>query len=359
MSTPKHRRKVGIASTDWSRSYVGKEGPIPGGANYIRLQQNRKHLRYKTVTGLLIHHPKRGFGIRDWFNVNHYDCDVLIIQRVMFRQLAELIEQGEHKQVLINDLDDWYWGLHKKNHAYEATHPDVNPDENIDHYKRIINACDAVVVSTPFLENKMHQEFSCGTVYRIDNCVDVDTFTPRNHSTKKAILGWVGSTSHRSGDIEIVAPALRKVKNRIHHSGHVNGAESFGSRVNVNDRRITTGPMRAPIDYARNSFRFDVGIAPLNDVPFNEAKSWIKCIEYAAANIPFIATDISEYRRLLETHGIGRLATTVSDWVQNIEELNDATLRRIEAKRQKEIVADNLHVTKMAKEWNAIIDRYM
>jgi hypothetical protein len=39
-----------------------------------------------------------------------------------------------------------------------------------------------------------------------------------------------------------------------------------------------------------------VGLVPLTRGPFNEAKSYLKGLEYAAAGIPFIATPTEEYQ---------------------------------------------------------------
>ena len=117
--------------------------------------------------------------------------------------------------------------------------------------------------------------------------------------------------------------------------------------------------MYPPRHYCQLSFQFDIGIAPLNDIPFNHAKSWIKAIEYAAAGVPFVATDISEYRRLYDEYGIGRLATTDEEWVGHITELLDPNLRSRESKRQREIVKENLDVHNMAKRWEEVFDDLM
>lgn len=352
--------KIGFASTDWSKSIMTSEGPSPGGANYVRIQQNRPHLGIPNVTGLLVYHAEKGFGILDWFNKTHYDCQVIVLQRLMFADLVDKI-QNRHKfgQILINDIDDWYWGLHEDNHAYKLTHPDHNKDENIEHYKNVIQECDGVTVSTPFLHNKMVQDFGCKNVHIIENCVTVKDFKYRHANLKKPVVGWVGSTSHRSGDIEILQNVLNPAKYKIHHSGHVNGATLFADKAGLPREKVMKTPMYSPKDYAKRSFCFDVGLAPLNDVPFNHAKSWIKAIEYAAAGIPFVASNLSEYKRLHETYGLGRLASTPQEWEEQITELLNVQQRGGEGKRGHTIVGEYLNVHNMANKWAQVLKSFI
>ena len=112
-------------------------------------------------------------------------------------------------------------------------------------------------------------------------------------------------------------------------------------------------PLLAPFEYPFG-FAFDIGIVPLNDVVFNIAKSWIKGIEYAAAGVPFIASEMDEYKRLHNKYGIGRLASTTEEWVSHFEELLDPKVRATEAMRAREIVEQELDSRLMAKRWDEL-----
>jgi glycosyltransferase involved in cell wall biosynthesis len=352
--------KIGFASTDWSKSLVTPDGPVPGGSNWVRIQQSRKHLKYQSVTGLLVNHKQKGFGIIDWFGKTHYDCSIIVLQRLMFGALAEqLAERKPSGPVILNDIDDWYWGLHEENHAYKLTHPDYNKEENIDHYRSIVELGDGVVASTPFLEEKMRIDFGCKNVFRVENCVTVSDFATRYYRNKKTVVGWVGSTSHRSGDLDILKGVLDNRKFRVHHSGHIDSAAWFADKVGLPRDKVTKMVMHHPQQYAKLSFQFDIGVAPLNDIPFNWAKSWIKGIEYAAAGVAFVASDVGEYRRLHDLYGVGRLATTPAEWTAALEELCDPGIRLAEAKRQREIVQENLNVQNMAAAWENVFKKYL
>jgi hypothetical protein len=192
----------------------------------------------------------------------------------------------------------------------------------------------------------------------IENCVTMSDFRVRYHRSRKMKVGWVGSTSHRSGDLEILKGVLDAGPWRVHHSGHVHGATHFAEKVGLPIHQVTTSPMHHPQLYARLSFEFDVGLAPLVDIPFNRAKSWIKAIEYAAAGIPMIMSDVAEYRRLHDDYGIGRLATTTEEWIGHLNELRDANYRAVEAKQNREKLRA-LDSSVMAKNWDKLIQSYL
>ena len=352
--------KVGIASTDWSRTVVNSKGNVPGGANYIRLQQWQHYSKNTFVNGLLATHPVKGFGVVDSKGRQHYDIDVIIMQRIMHGQLtADLMNPKNRNKPVISDLDDWYWGLHHDNQAYKNLQLTSGTDENLDNYKANIKLSDKVLTSTPFLYGKLTEEFGINSqkVSVIENRVNTSGYARKPISTKKPVVGWVGSVNHRSADLEVVSEVFKDGHYRMHHSGATGYPPTMADKIGIDPGRVTMSPMYDPYIYGQKAFKsFDIGIAPLNDIPFNHAKSWIKAIEYAAAGIPFICSDVSEYRRLKETYGIGRLASTTEEWKQHLSELCDQATRLAESKHLREVACEQLDVRDMATEWDALLD---
>lgn len=69
-----------------------------------------------------------------------------------------------------------------------------------------------------------------------------------------------------------------------------------------------------PIEaYPEAILQFDVGIVPLAEHPFNEAKSWLKGLEFAALGVPFVASSTGPYRELMR-EGVGTVALDPADW---------------------------------------------
>jgi hypothetical protein len=139
----------------------------------------------------------------------------------------------------------------------------------------------------------------------------------------------------------------------FHHAGHDPEAPSFADITGINPNRLTTSPIVTIAKYA-DGLKFDIGIVPLNDIPFNYAKSNIKGLEYVASGIPFIASDLPEYR-ILHEDGAGRIATTPEEWEGNMQELLSYRVRKQEAARSYEVVAASWIMESRAEEWAKVL----
>lgn len=96
--------------------------------------------------------------------------------------------------------------------------------------------------------------------------------------------------------------------------------------------------------------RIGVGVAPLADTSFNTAKSWLKPLEYSAAGVPWVASDIVEYRRLARICG-APLVTKPRQWYAALKTLLTDRARRIEASQQVREIAKTLTIEKHVHLW--------
>lgn len=328
-------RKVGAATTDWSSSVADERGwPAMGGAGWARIGQIKNLSRNHWIAGKLKKASSR-LGVETWDNRPHYDCNVIVMQRYMDGGLAELVRQTRALGIpIVNDLDDWFWGIHSRNNAALAISPKHSPNSNIDHYKQTLLASTVVVTSTPFLAARV-SEWGGVRVELIPNGIDVRRFPLRTQRRVDPVIGWSGSTGHRSGDLELLREPFSALANvPLHHTGHWDEFPHFADEVGVPLARVTVLPMLAPHEYPYG-LPFDIGVVPLVDIPFNHAKSNIKGLEYAAAGIPFVASPLPEYVHLAEEHGIGRLAATSKDWVRELTALLDYDTRMNMAQQQR------------------------
>ena len=253
-------------------------------------------------------------------------------------------------QIIVNDLDDWYWGLHDKHFAKSRIDPKNNPETNTSFYRDILSRSDLVVVSTPFLADKAKSRLGVRNIAMLENCVDFDAYELRKHAKGITTIGWHGSTAHRSGDLEILqsaCPYLNPKAFAFHHTGYTSmltfssgetaPCPSFWDEIGVKQDQVSLYPMVSPTKIGR-MLTFDVGVAPLTDNPFNHAKSWIKPLEYIAAGIPFVASKTPEYKRLQKKFGIGRFAGKGADWIKHFNSLSNSDLRQSEAQSNLEAV---------------------
>lgn len=327
--------KIGFASNDWSRTMQTPNGmPVMGGSGHIRIGQYIQPLRKKGIdvaVGILAHNSMTGtFGIHAFDNSgDHFDCDVIVMQRYMHKEVLPDMKRAQSAgQIIINDVDDWYWGLSEKNAAYAASKPSLNPDENIQWYKNILIESDAIMVSTPFLQNKMlewNDNVHLHTNYvTVDQYRDVPAFeSPNPH---KLVVGWMGSTAHRSGDLEILKPYTYEISRfaTFHHTGdfQATSVPRFYKEIGVSAGIVSTSPFLPPYQLQKGLL-FQVGIVPLTNIPFNHAKSYIKGLEYAAAGIPFVCSYSPQYEELVSEHGIGVMANDPSEYPRLLAQFTD------------------------------------
>jgi len=320
--------KIGVSSGDWVHPDQVADGIEKwGGSGWARVGQYLPTLTGHTIhVGTLIFDPKHGaFQIRDAEEAIH-DVDVVWMQRLMHKGADERIRLSQKQgQVIINDVDDWYWGLSNTNQAFKHTHPKNSPEININHYKATLTASDLLTVSTPYLYERIKQFTQNTKVMLVPNYIDLIRFPKYKHVvSSKPTFGWAGSTAHRSRDLEtlagVITPFVTSNKITIHHHGTHPTHPPLASALRLTVDQVSTTPLTDHLNYP-NGLNFDVGIVPLNDIPFNRAKSDIKGLEYSACGIPFIAQNLDSYTQLKSTLGIGRTAKRPSDWIRHISAL--------------------------------------
>jgi len=335
--------KVGVASGDWFHpKKTGTDSPQWGGSGWARLGQYTSLLPFSVHVGVVTW-IKDHLYVMDVEGILH-DPEVVILQRLMHAGLIEHIPKARaYGQKIINDVDDWYWGLSPSNQAFRVNHPKHNPNENIYHYKSLIGKSDLVMVSTPYLVDRL-SSFVKAPMVLTPNYVDTGRFTPVIHQDSSApTVGWVGSTGHRSGDIETIAGWLRPMAERgevnLYHGGHNSSSPSFASMLGVAPEMVKTESMKPAAEYP-SLMNMDIGVIPLSMMPFNEAKSDIKGLEYASAGIPFVAQGTGSYKDLRDQYGIGLIADKPSTWIKQIKKLFDYSYRKQLAGQGLESVKD-------------------
>lgn len=317
---------IGMASADFlraDRSSTGKQAW--GGSGWARLGQYIPFLEaagHTVVAGTLWNNDG-ALSIENEHG-EHTVPDIILSQRLMHDNLDVAYKVAEAcGQVVVCDIDDWYWGLSPENGAFLASHPKYNQYENVAFYKKSLTASHHLTVSTSYLADRVSGW--CDSITVLPNYVDVSRFTPVTQSFGAPSIGWAGSTLHRSGDLEILRGILGPVAMRqgftLVHGGD-SGPPSMAMKIGVSEDSVIKIPRCGAEDYP-NLLKFDVGVIPLRDIPFNHAKSDIKGLEYAAAGIPFVASALPSYTALFKEWGKECFFTArkPSEWVKRLEEI--------------------------------------
>jgi glycosyltransferase involved in cell wall biosynthesis len=85
--------------------------------------------------------------------------------------------------------------------------------------------------------------------------------------------------------------------------------------------------------------RFDIGIMPLRDSPWERGKCGYKLIQYLGSGKPVVASPIGVNVEIIEGNGVGILARTTDDWIQAVHTLaGSETLREEMGARGRRLV---------------------
>jgi hypothetical protein len=93
-----------------------------------------------------------------------------------------------------------------------------------------------------------------------------------------------------------------------------------------------------------------IGVAPLADSRFNNAKSWLKMLEYAAVGVPCIGSPRDEYKRL-HLKGIGLMAKNPTEWARQIKRLRSSKAFREELSGKGRQITEEMTIEGNAELW--------
>ena len=153
--------------------------------------------------------------------------------------------------------------------------------DRLDSVSRLLDEVDLAIVSTPQIQESLQLRGVSAQV--VDNDLNIELWqaggTWRPHRAAGLRLVFAGTASHRE-DLALLEPVMSALPSRV--SLDVVGVSDRSTNWY---RAIPVGDEHANYpDYAKllstMARRWDVGLAPLQEGPFNWAKSDLKLLEY-------------------------------------------------------------------------------
>ena len=217
----------------------------------------------------------------------------------------------------------------KNNPAYEKKYPDIKK-----RLQKSIGKCDKLIVSTkPLLDayGKFAKEKSI-----VPNYLKSDIWLhlePQRFVGKKIRVGWAGGAFHQ-GDLAIIKDVVKELKDEVEwvFMGLApQGCEKF---IEYHE----SVPLR---EYPQKlaTLNLDLAVVPLEQHPFNDAKSNLRLLELGILGWSVIATDVYPYRdapiKLIKTNA-------KQEWVAAIKEaIKDKDTLVKNGKKLRQWVLDN------------------
>lgn len=272
--------------------------------------------------------------------------DVMVLQRVTHGPVADAIPMLRAKGVaVVIDIDDDLDAINPTNPAWAALHPQSNTQHDWATAALACQRATMVTVSTPAL---LRRYAAHGRGRVLFNCVP-ELFLKLDRQDSP-VIGWGGSIHSHPDDLQVTGTAVQRLMTEGHMFQVVGPGEGVQDALRLPREPLSTGNIEIG-DWAVNIARLGVGIAPLAPTRFNDAKSWLKMLEYAAVGVPPVASPLPEYERLHRESGVGVLAAKPSQWYRELRRLATDDTWRAEVSERSRAGAAEWTVERHAWRW--------
>lgn len=288
-----------------------------------------------------------GSRVMDLHIAPHAEADVYVFQRpthVLHLQLVQLLRAAGRTVVV--DMDDDLTCISPKNAVFHMLNPAQSPHNNWRHATEACAAASLVTVSTVELQRRYG--FARSRILR--NCIPKAMLAVRGDPNAEPIWGWAGALGSHADDLPLLGAAVAALRRTGVGFMVVGPQEGTGRALGLSEDPPATGPV--PIDqWAASIARLRVGAAPLGDTRFNRAKSWLKPLEYAAVGVPWVGSNLAEYRELAQL-GAGQLVgQRARDWTAAVRRLMTDDAAWVEASQRCRAVAARVTIEEHAWRW--------
>ena len=252
------------------------------------------------------------------------DGDVFVFQQRLENQAADVAEWlSSIGKTVVTEVDDWWWDLPDGAPAHYAFQTVKGISRAA--IERQVRASTLVTVSTPMLAELLGRWNP--NVHVMPNYLrrhDWKDITPSYEKDRGRIrIGWMGSLKYRGNDLDVlrgvIGPWLERHPECVFVQVGDEKADVHDAIGVPEDQRLQYQGQVFP-RHAVPTSMIDIGLVPLEKTTFNECKSHLKGMEYAACGIPCIATPTGPYREWVEEGVNGFLASKPKDWFRALDE---------------------------------------
>lgn len=210
--------------------------------------------------------------------------------------------------------------------------------------KTVIAGAELVIVGNKYLADYVRQTNS--KVELIPTVVDLRKYKVHSMPDDDCfIVGWIGTPITASYLKEILHPLqrfLQRCKGKLLLVG--------AGKIDLPGLCVEVQPWdeNTEVDSMQ---RFDVGIMPLRDEPYERGKCGLKLIQYMACSRPVIASPVGVNRRLVVDGENGFLAENQEQWFECLRKLHDNPTMRVEMGRKGRLLVQSQYSLEMFQEF--------
>jgi glycosyltransferase involved in cell wall biosynthesis len=208
-----------------------------------------------------------------------------------------------------------------------------------------------VVTTTSERLAELYRQSGARKVVRIENYLLPWQRSSRRRSHDGLTIGWVAGFEHRADAMALgISDVLSRVLER-HHDARV---VTVGAHLDIDSPRYEHRDPIPVTELAACLRAFDIGIAPLADIPMTHARSNVKLKEYAGAGLPWIASDRGPYVGMGPSEG-GCLVGD-GEWEQGLDRLIASRRERRRLRRRGKAWARSQMVHRHIFQWIEVFE---
>ena len=257
--------------------------------------------------------------------------DIIVYQTPMHDNhlvFLEYIKTYFPEITLIFEIDDLLTNIPINNKSFYNQYKDSHK-----RIQKALRLCDKMVVSTKPLKDAFSKYID--DIRIVPNCLSHHVWgslVSEKNTSSKLRVGWAGSIFH-TGDLEIIQQLVVDYKDRV---DWVFMGMCPAGMENIIEYHPGVSLDAYPQKLA--SLNLDLALVPLENNPFNEAKSNLRLLEFGILAWPVICTDIYPYQEAPVT----RVKNRYKDWVKALEsKISNPELLLSEGELLKKWVLDN------------------
>jgi Glycosyl transferases group 1 len=215
---------------------------------------------------------------------------------------------------------------------------------------KLVRRAHVVTATTEYLAERYTSAWDVEPVV-IENYLS-DHHFPRDHASSDAfVIGWVAAGEHRADSQHLdMTQVLRRVMERDPRVHVV----TMGVQLKLDPERYTYHSWVPFPELPAHVAGFDIGIAPIADIPFNLARSNVKVKEYAAAGVPWVASARGPYADLGSR--CGGMIIGDDAWEDTLVSLAGSRFKRTQLRRRAGAWGKSQHLRHHIQHWESALE---
>lgn len=257
--------------------------------------------------------------------------DAIVLQRQVTDEQIRLIGRyREFSQAFrVFEIDDLITNVPIKSPVKQKL---VEQKDLYKRFRKAVSLCDRFVVSTEYLAEEYRHLGPPVVVVQnhLEGAVWLDLPQPKRREGRPRV-GWAGASQHH-GDLAILTEVIKATADEV--DWVFLGMCLDEARPYLREFHPGVPIEQYPAMLA--SLDLDLAVAPLEDVPFNHAKSHLRLLEYGILGYPVVCSDLTPYRG---DYPVTRVPNRFKAWREAIlEHVSDRDALRAEGERLREYI---------------------